>query len=108
MESPGKYLKAEREHRNLSLEEIAKFNKTKEDFLRAIEEDKYEILPPAIYVKGFLTIYARYLGLNPLILRSPCFFASIIKNQVPSPTTVRDIHQGVAFIIDLTRISLGD
>ena len=101
-------MKAEREHRNLSLEEIAKFNKTKEDFLRAIEEDKYEILPPAIYVKGFLTIYARHLGLNPLILRSPCFFASIIKNQVPSPTTVRDIHQGVAFIIDLTRISLGD
>jgi hypothetical protein len=108
MGSPEKYLTTERDLRNLSLEEIEKFTKIKEDFLRAIEEDKYEILPPAIYVKGFLTIYARYLGLNPLILRSPCFFASIIKNQVPSPTTVRDIHQGVAFIIDLTRISLGD
>jgi cytoskeleton protein RodZ len=65
MESPGKYLKAERELRNLSLEEIAKFTKIKEDFLKAIEEDRYELLPPAVYVKGFLTIYARYLGLDP-------------------------------------------
>jgi len=54
-----------RELRNLSLEEIAKFTKIKEDFLKAIEENRYELLPPAIYVKGFLTIYARYLGLNP-------------------------------------------
>jgi cytoskeletal protein RodZ len=40
MESPGKYLKAERELRNLSLEEVAKFTKIKEDFLKAIEEDR--------------------------------------------------------------------
>jgi cytoskeletal protein RodZ len=69
MESPGKYLKAERKLRKRSLEEVAKFTKIKEDFLRAIEEDNYEILPPAIHVKGFLTIDARYLGLtlNPEI-----------------------------------------
>jgi cytoskeletal protein RodZ len=65
MESPGKYLKAERELRNLSLEEIAKFTKIKEDFLKAIEEDRYDHLPHAVYVKGFLIIYARYLGLDP-------------------------------------------
>jgi cytoskeleton protein RodZ len=65
METSGKYLKAERELRNLSLEEIAKSTKIKEDFLKAIEEDRYEFLPPAIYVKGFLIIYARHLGLNP-------------------------------------------
>jgi cytoskeletal protein RodZ len=34
MESPGKYLKAERELRNLSLEEVAKFTKIRENFLR--------------------------------------------------------------------------
>ena len=58
-------MKAERELRNLSLEEISKFIKIKEDFLKAIEEDRYEFLPPAIYVKGLLTILARHLGLNP-------------------------------------------
>jgi cytoskeleton protein RodZ len=65
MESAGKYLKAERELRNLSLEEIAKFTKIKEDFLKAIEEDKYDLLPHAVYVRGFLIIYTRYLGLDP-------------------------------------------
>jgi len=56
MESPGKYLKAERELRNLSLEEVSKSTKIKEDFLKAIEEDRYEFLPPVVYVKGLLTI----------------------------------------------------
>jgi len=64
MESPGKYLKAQRELRNVSLEEIAKSTKIREAFLRAIEEDSYELLPPAFYVKGFLTVYARDLGLD--------------------------------------------
>jgi len=65
MESLGKYLKAQRELRNVSLEEIANSTKIREAFLRAIEEDSYELLPPAFYVKGFLTLYARHLGLDP-------------------------------------------
>jgi cytoskeletal protein RodZ len=71
VESLGKYLKTERERRNLSLEEAAKFTKIRIQFLRAIEEDRYELLLPSVYVKGFLTQYVRYLGLNPneVILR---------------------------------------
>jgi cytoskeletal protein RodZ len=71
LESLGKYLKTERERRNLSLEEAAKFTKIRIQFLRAIEEDRYELLLPSVYVKGFLTQYVRYLGLNPneVILR---------------------------------------
>jgi len=71
MESLGKYLKTERERRNLSLEEAAKFTKIRIQFLRAIEEDRYELLLPSVYVKGFLTQYVKYLGLNPneVILR---------------------------------------
>ena len=65
MESPGKYLKAERELQRLSLEEAANFTKIREPLLRTIEEDGYELLPHSLYVKGFLTTYARYLGLDP-------------------------------------------
>ncbi len=70
MESFGKYLKTERERRNLSLEDAVKSTKIRIQFLRAIEDDRYEFLP-SVYVKGFLTQYVRYLGLNPneLILR---------------------------------------
>jgi len=71
MESPGKYLKAERELQRLSLEEAANFTKIREPLLKTIEEDGYELLPHSLYVKGFLTTYARYLGLDPneVILR---------------------------------------
>ena len=71
MESLGKYLKTEKERRNLSLEEAAKSTKIRIQFLRAIEEDRYELLLPSVYVKGFLTQYVKYLGLNPneVILR---------------------------------------
>ena len=65
MESIGKYLREEREFRNLSLEEVSKFTRIRKEFLNAIEEDRYELLPPAIYVKGYLSAYARYLGLDP-------------------------------------------
>jgi len=65
MESIGRYLRGERELRKVSLEEVSKFTRIKEQYLNAIEEDRYDLLPSAIYVKGYLTAYARYLGLDP-------------------------------------------
>ena len=65
MEPPGKYLRRERELRNLSIEEAAKLTKIRGHLLTAIEEDRYEILPPGLYLRGFLMAYARYLGLDP-------------------------------------------
>lgn len=94
MESPGKYLKAQRELRNLSLEEIAKSTKIRERFLRAIEEDRYELLPSAVYLKGFLTLYARQLGLDPqdIGLRYQNYLKSLtisqpaeLEQQIPHP-----------------------
>jgi cytoskeletal protein RodZ len=64
VDSPGTFLRKEREIRNISLEDISKFTKIKEHHLKAIEEERYELLPPALYVKGFLKIYAKYLALD--------------------------------------------
>ena len=64
-ESLGRYLKKERESRNISLREVAKNTKVKEHLLKAIEEDQYASLPPPTYVKGFLLSYAKYIGLDP-------------------------------------------
>ena len=65
MEPPGKYLRRERELRNLSIEEAANLTKIRGHLLTAIEEDRYEILPQGLYVRGFLMAYAKYLGLDP-------------------------------------------
>jgi transcriptional regulator with XRE-family HTH domain len=70
-ESLGKYLKRERENRKISLKEVSKQIKVREPFLKAVEEDRRELLPSVTYVKGFLSAYAKYLGLDPneVILR---------------------------------------
>jgi cytoskeletal protein RodZ len=64
IESPGKYLKAKRESQRISLRQVANATRIREAVLRAIEEDLYEDLPH-IYVKSFLTAYAKCLGLDP-------------------------------------------
>ena len=89
-ESPGKLLKRERETRKISLEEISYFTKIKERHLKAIEEDKYEFLPPALYVKGYLNGFARYLNLDPkeIILQYENYLKSLIP---PEPIEVQ--HQ---------------
>ncbi len=64
IESPGKYLKAKRESQRISLREVADATRIREAVLRAIEEDRYEDLPH-IYVKSFLSAYAKCLRLDP-------------------------------------------
>ena len=64
IESPGKYLKAKRESQRISLRQVADATRIREVVLRAIEEDRYEDLP-YIYVKSFLSAYAKYVGLDP-------------------------------------------
>jgi cytoskeletal protein RodZ len=64
IELPGKYLKAKRESRRTSLRQVADATKIREAVLRAIEEDRYGDLPH-IYVKSFLSAYAKCLGLDP-------------------------------------------
>ena len=83
MDSPGRHLKQERELRNLSFEEVSKSTRIKEHFLKAMEEDRYDLCPPPFYVKGFLMNYARYLGLDPndIILK----YRELIVASDPSP-----------------------
>jgi len=94
MESPGKFLRKERETRNISLVEISDFTKIKERHLKAIEEDRYELLPPTLYVKGFLKVYARYLALDPknILLQYQNYLESLtppepieLPREVPHP-----------------------
>jgi cytoskeletal protein RodZ len=70
-ESLGKYLKRERELRQISLEEVAEGTKIAIYRLRTMEADRWEKLPAEIFVKGFIKSYAEFIGLVPedVILR---------------------------------------
>ena len=60
----GPRLKAQREKRGITLEQISKSTKIGTRFLEALEEDRFERLPGGIFNKGFVRAYARCVGLN--------------------------------------------
>lgn len=62
--SPGAILKRCREYHELTLEEAADATKIGISYLRALEDDRVEEFANLAYLKGFLRIYATYLGLN--------------------------------------------
>ena len=70
MERAGTLLKQERLRQQKSLQDIADATKISITALQAIEGDRVEFLPPPIYLRGFLKIYAQELGLDTdMVLR---------------------------------------
>jgi curved DNA-binding protein CbpA len=55
----GSVLRALRESRHLSIDQIAALSKVGSRFLRALEEDRHEALPGRVFARGFLIEYAR-------------------------------------------------
>jgi len=116
MESPGKILKKEREMRNISLEKICFFTKIKKHHLEAIEEGRYELLPPPLYVKGYLKIYAKYLSLDEkdILLLYENYLKSLLPPEPPgllpeaSPPkkSIRPLLPSSLIIVTLLFISL--
>lgn len=64
VEITGALLRQVREARGLDLREISEHTKIGMVYLDAIENDIYGKLPAAVYVRGFLTEYAKMLGLE--------------------------------------------
>lgn len=54
METLGEYLSSVRQHLNLTLEQVANKTDVFEKFIVYLEEGKYQLLPPDVYVLGFL------------------------------------------------------
>ncbi|HET9766710.1 MAG TPA: helix-turn-helix domain-containing protein, partial [Thermoanaerobaculia bacterium] len=61
----GSWLRQQREIRNITLREISDNTKIGLRYLEALEDDRFEVLPAAIFAKGFLREYAKYVGLDP-------------------------------------------
>ena len=62
--SLGKYLKSIREEKEISIEELAETTKIKQDYLEAIEDDKYDVLPEGPYLNLFLKSYTEALDIE--------------------------------------------
>ena len=63
-EGVGPYLRACREAKGISLDDAAQVTRISKSYLDALEREDYDRLPGPAYCKGFLRIYAGYLGLS--------------------------------------------
>jgi len=69
METIGQQLRAARERKKITLEAAAQATKIKSEHLAALEANQFENIEAPVYVKGFIKIYARFLGIEekPLV-----------------------------------------
>ncbi|BDV42335.1 DNA-binding protein [Geotalea uraniireducens] len=64
-ETVGGLLSAARQAREVTLDEVARATRIGKIYLISLEADAFDKLPSPAYVKGFLRVYAAYLGLDP-------------------------------------------
>jgi hypothetical protein len=60
----GEQLSAARSARGIELEEVEERTKIRKRYLRAMEEERWELLPGAAYARAFLRTYAEFLALD--------------------------------------------
>jgi flagellar biosynthesis protein FlhG len=61
----GPRLRRARLLRGVEIEQIADVTKVNPTYLHFIEEERFNELPATVYVRGFVSAYARCLGLEP-------------------------------------------
>jgi cytoskeleton protein RodZ len=60
----GSSLREARVRKGLDFPQIEAATKIRGKYLRALEDEQFELLPSETYIKGFLRTYAEYLGLD--------------------------------------------
>src|SRR4051812_26810517 len=64
----GETLRETRMRRRIDMTEVEAATKIRAKYLRALENEEWDLLPGPTFVKTFLRTYAEYLGLDPRLL----------------------------------------
>ncbi len=80
----GEMLKDERESHHLSITKLAQKTRIKEKYLQALENNQFDHLPAATFVRGYIKIYARLFGFDyqPLIALLRRDFKESVKGKL--------------------------
>ncbi len=84
MVSFGERLKKEREKRGMTLEEVSAATKIGVRSLKALEQEKFDLLPGGIFNRGFVRAYAKHLGLDDEVVVADYMEAA--GESTPAPT----------------------
>ena len=87
----GSSLRAVRMRQELELSQAEHDTRIRAKYLRALEDERFDVLPGAAYTKGFLRTYADYLGLDaqPFIDEYNTRFASEEEEAPPAQLRIR-------------------
>lgn len=83
----GNSLREARLRQGLEFPRIEDETKIRGKYLRALEEEQFEVLPGDTYVKGFLRTYADYLGLDGQLYVDEFNSRFTMAEEVPAPPT---------------------
>lgn len=64
MNEIGQKIKQAREEKGIEIKEVQQATKIRSKYLRAIENGNFEIVPQEVFLKGFIRVYANYVGLD--------------------------------------------
>ena len=65
MDELGTILRETRQTRSVTIQDVSQVIRIRPRFLEALEEERYDVLPTPVHVRGFLRNYALYLNLDP-------------------------------------------
>jgi len=86
MATLGQQLKAARNAQGISEQDASTATKTLTKIIIAMEADDFSVMPAPAYAKGFIRLYAQYLGLDPAPL-----VEEYLAKQVARPRTLIDL-----------------
>jgi cytoskeleton protein RodZ len=84
MSSLGSYLSGLRQHRGLSIEEMARSTRVAIRYLDALETQNFSVLPAPVFTRGFIRAYCQAVGVQPEEALSR--YAAEIGEPVAAPT----------------------
>jgi hypothetical protein len=87
----GNSLREARLRQTLDFPEIEQATKIRAKYLRALEDEQFDVLPAQTYVKGFLRSYAEYLGLDGQLYVDEYNSRFVVGGEEESPARPRRV-----------------
>ncbi len=91
----GEFLRLERENRCITIEQVASATKIGVRTLHLLEEDQFVDLPAKPFIRGFVTSYCRFIGLEPKEVLAR--FEDFISSKTTERPNRESGHSGYAF-----------
>jgi cytoskeleton protein RodZ len=81
----GNTLREARVRRNLTLQQVEEDTKIRVKYVQAMENEDFDIMPGATYVKGFLRTYSAYLALDSEVILDEYRSRGVRTGEVQEP-----------------------